>query len=379
MFTRSLRSPAVNLLRSSSRPFSSSLPTSSSLLRPSSPLFEASKVSSQPANADFKEMGQSAKEEAQNVGRALAEAVAGANDTTSQTAPKKDLGAGGLGEEISALKDTVLTAVPKPAITWGAAGLLPYAGTAAASIHFARQASLADQGLPNAQFDMETALTLLEHTNLLQVQYGSIILSFLGAIHWGFEWAKYGGEKGNVRYLLGVAPVLAGWSTLLLAPGQLALVGQWAALFGLWYADQRTTAKGWAPRWYSTYRFWLTSLVGGSILVSLAAQGYYSVSPTLSKTESQLKKLKENKRPGEGGVPDAEGKVQLGAMTAQKPEDGGAYVQFINKDKEREKKEEEEKEKREEEERKKKEEAAEKKKQSKKDDTIAAIKKAEDN
>jgi len=45
-------------------------------------------------------MGQSAKEEAQNVGRALAEAVAGANDTTSQTAPKKDLGAGGLGEEI---------------------------------------------------------------------------------------------------------------------------------------------------------------------------------------------------------------------------------------------------------------------------------------
>jgi len=45
-------------------------------------------------------MGQSAKEEAQNVGRAIAEAVAGANDTTSQTAPKKDLGAGGLGEEI---------------------------------------------------------------------------------------------------------------------------------------------------------------------------------------------------------------------------------------------------------------------------------------
>jgi len=102
MFTRSLRSSA-GLLRSTpalSRPFSSSLPTTSSFLRPSSPHFEASKVSSQPANADLKEMGQSAKEEAQNVGRALAEAVAGANDTTSQTAPKKDLGAGGLGEEI---------------------------------------------------------------------------------------------------------------------------------------------------------------------------------------------------------------------------------------------------------------------------------------
>ncbi|GAA6063936.1 hypothetical protein JCM10212_004795, partial [Sporobolomyces blumeae] len=215
----------------------------------------------------------------------------------------------------------------------------------------------------NASFDTETALALLEHTNLLQVQYGSIILSFLGAVHWGFEWAKYGGVKGNRRYLLGVAPVIAGWSTLLLAPSQLALVGQWAAFFGMWYADQQTTARGWAPRWYSIYRFWLTSLVGGSILVSLAAQGYYSVNPTLAKTESQLKKIKEKKRPGEGGIPDAEGKVELGDMTAKKPDDEKAYVQFINREKEREKKEEAEREKREEEEKKKKEQAEAAKKQ----------------
>ncbi|GAA6021679.1 hypothetical protein JCM11491_001356 [Sporobolomyces phaffii] len=374
MLARSFRIPTTTLVR---RSFSTST-TTRAFVRPSRVLFEASKVASQPANADFTEMGKSAKEEVAGVGRALADAVAGANDVTSQTAPKQALGAGGLGEELSTLKETIVAQVPKPAITWGAAGLLPYAGTAAASIHFARQAYLANEGLPNAQFDTETALALLEHTNLLQVQYGSIILSFLGAVHWGFEWAKYGGAKGNPRYLLGVAPVLAGWSTLLLAPGQLALVGQWAAFFGMWYADQQTTSKGWAPRWYSTYRFWLTSLVGGSILVSLAAQGYYSVSPTLAKTESQLKKLKESKRPGEGGVPDAEGKVELGAMTAKKPEDGTAYVQFINKDKEREKQDAAEREQREQEQAKKKEQAAEDKKQSKKDAQIDAIKKAED-
>ena len=45
----------------------------------------------------------------------------------------------------------------------------------------------------------------------------------------------------------------------------------------------------------------------------------------------------------------AEGKVELGDMTAKKPEDGTAYVQFINREKEREKKEQEEKEKKEEE------------------------------
>ncbi|GAA5900675.1 DUF3429 domain-containing protein [Sporobolomyces salmoneus] len=375
MFTRSLRL-STPLARSSVRTFSSSLPTS---LRPSSRSSEANPVSRNPANKDFKELGKSAAEEARGVGRAIAEAVAGANDVTSQTAPKEALGAGGMAEEITTLKNTIIAEVPKPAITWGAAGLLPYAGTAAASVHFARQAYIANEGLPNAQFDTETALALLEHTNLLQVQYGSIILSFLGAVHWGFEWAKYGGVKGNPRYLLGVAPVLAGWSTLLLAPSQMALVGQWAAFFGMWYADQQTTSKGWAPRWYSTYRFWLTSVVGGSILLTLAAQGYYSVNVTLAKTETQLKKLKENKRPGEGGVPDAEGKVELGEMTAKKPEDGGAYVQFVNKEKEREKKEEEEKERKEEEEKKKKEEQAEKAKKEKKDSKIEAIKKVEDN
>lgn len=57
-------------------------------------------MSRKPANQDFKEMGKSAKEEVQGVGRAIAEAVAGANDVTSQTAPKSNLDAGGLGEEI---------------------------------------------------------------------------------------------------------------------------------------------------------------------------------------------------------------------------------------------------------------------------------------
>ncbi|GAA5846545.1 hypothetical protein JCM3766R1_002527, partial [Sporobolomyces carnicolor] len=126
---------------------SQSLPTCSSLLRPSARRDEASSVSRKPANQDFKEMGKSAKEEVQGVGRAIAEAVAGANDVTSQTAPKSNLDAGGLGEEISTLKNTLVAQVPKPAITWGAAGLLPYAGTAAASIHFARQAYIANEGL----------------------------------------------------------------------------------------------------------------------------------------------------------------------------------------------------------------------------------------
>lgn len=52
-----------------------------------------------------------------------------------------------MGGKQSTLKNTIVAQVPKPAITWGAAGLLPYAGTAAASIHFARQAYIANEGL----------------------------------------------------------------------------------------------------------------------------------------------------------------------------------------------------------------------------------------
>ncbi|GAA5860629.1 hypothetical protein JCM8547_005481 [Rhodosporidiobolus lusitaniae] len=331
--------------------------SSSSLFRPSAPRLEASPVAQKPANKNVKEMGKSAVQEARGVVNTVAEAVAGnANDVTSQRAPKENFGAGDMSADIASMA-SLSRQVPPETIKWGAAGLLPYAGTSLATIHFARQAYQAQTLGKTDVLDPDAALALLQHVTLLQVQYGAIILSFLGAVHWGFEWSKFGGVKGNPRYLLGVAPVLAGWSTLLI-PGQLALVGQWAAFFGMWYADQRATTNGWTPKWYSTYRFWLTSLVGGSILVSLAAQGYYSVDPI--KTESQLEALKKARPPT--NVPEGN-ELKLGEMKAEKQADEGseAYVKFVNVEKERKAKEEEEKKQKEEEEQKRKEEEENKK------------------
>ena len=34
--------------------------------------------------------------------------------------------------------------------------------------------------------DFETAMALLHHTENIQVGYGAVILSFIGALHWGF-------------------------------------------------------------------------------------------------------------------------------------------------------------------------------------------------
>lgn len=85
-----------------------------------------------------------------------------------------------------------------------------------------------------------------------------------------------GQPKGTERYWLGAFPVALAWPTLLL-PNHLALASQWAAFTMVWYADMLATSWGWTPRWYSTYRFGLTAIVGSSLLVTLGASSYWSL------------------------------------------------------------------------------------------------------
>ena len=78
------------------------------------------------------------------------------------------------------------------------------------------------------------------------IAYGAVILSFLGAVHWGLALRAPAGEASATpaRLVLGVVPSLIGWvammlfeapSLLLLALGILATaaVEQWAATRGL--------------------------------------------------------------------------------------------------------------------------------------------------
>ena len=43
--------------------------------------------------------------------------------------------------------------------------------------------------------DPGVAITLLDQALNIQMTYGAVMLSFLGALHWGFEFAGYGGNK----------------------------------------------------------------------------------------------------------------------------------------------------------------------------------------
>jgi hypothetical protein len=98
------------------------------------------------------------------------------------------------------------------------------------------------------------------------------IISFLGAIHWGLEWAGYGGTHGYPRYSIGIISTALAWPTLLL-PAEYALISQFLVFNFLYYTDARATKRGWAPAWYGVYRFVLTFVVGASIVVSLIGRG----------------------------------------------------------------------------------------------------------
>lgn len=71
------------------------------------------------------------------------------------------------------------------------------------------------------------------------------MISFLGALHWGMEFAGLGGHKGYARLALGAAPVLYAWPTLALDPTT-ALIAQWVGFTSLWWADLKATGAGWS-------------------------------------------------------------------------------------------------------------------------------------
>lgn len=67
--------------------------------------------------------------------------------------------------------------------------------------------------------DFSSAMAALHTVEAVQITYGAIILSFLGALHWGMEFAKYGGQVGYERLIIGVVPVFIGWPTTFLSHG----------------------------------------------------------------------------------------------------------------------------------------------------------------
>ncbi|KAJ7572920.1 hypothetical protein C8J56DRAFT_1017791 [Mycena floridula] len=247
---------------------------------------EATSVSSRPASQSIPQYAQNVKEEVGNVAGDLAKAVAGS----------KGQGEGGFKE----ITEGIASQVPQPAMVLGLAGTIPYVGTGLTTVYLARNAGLAASGTVSS-LDPGVALTIFDQALNLQVTYGAVMLSFLGAIHWGFEFAGYGGQKGAQRLMLGAAPLFLAWPTLALQPVT-ALVVQWFAFTGLWAADAKATSWGWTPKWYSQYRFYLSILTGACILGSLAGVSYYGPVAGHGFVSHDLQEIKEERKKNNGPV-----------------------------------------------------------------------------
>jgi hypothetical protein len=105
----------------------------------------------------------------------------------------------------------------------------------------------------------------------LQLQYAALIVSFLGAIHWGAVLATLRRQEvpalAPLRLIWGVSPSLLAWVCLQLAPAW-SLIGLAGCLILAWVADL-VAAPGYPlPIWYRRLRTVLTCIATASLLAS---------------------------------------------------------------------------------------------------------------
>ncbi|KAL2069824.1 hypothetical protein VTL71DRAFT_14503 [Oculimacula yallundae] len=191
-------------------------------------------------------------------------------------APKEESGAdmtAGLKADLETIKETFsMSEVPKESLYIGAAGVLPYAATSLSTVYLAFDINHAHNTGSGYLFSPELAHQLLDIVTPIQIGYGAVIISFLGAIHWGMEYSGFGGYHSYRRYMIGVVAPAVAWPTIFM-PVEYALITQFLAFNFLYFADARATTRGWFPAWYSIYRFVLTFFVGASIVISLIGRG----------------------------------------------------------------------------------------------------------
>lgn len=145
--------------------------------------------------------------------------------------------------------------IPRPALLLGLAGLLPFLWSAAT--HLAPALALwAGQWLPPVFLGAYVGLT-----------YGTVILSFMSGVLWGFA-TRAEGTAAAIGYGLSVIPAL--WVFFMVTDGSSNSVIYLAAGFvGLLLLDAMYSAWGLAPRWWLRLRVMLTVVVLACLAIPL--------------------------------------------------------------------------------------------------------------
>jgi len=89
--------------------------------------------------------------------------------------------------------------------------------------------------------------------------YGAVILSFMGAVHWGVAMARQDQHRDNY-FIASIIPALIAWAALLLTQA-MALVILLVGFIGLYVYDRSVEKAQALPGWYIPMRTRLTAVV----------------------------------------------------------------------------------------------------------------------
>jgi len=103
------------------------------------------------------------------------------------------------------------------------------------------------------------------------VAYGAVILSFLGAVHWGLL-LRQPDAAAPARLAIGVLPSLAGWVALLL-PDRYALALLVVSFGGFWLYEHRAVGPTFLPQGYLDLRRQLSLAVCALLTFGLLSVG----------------------------------------------------------------------------------------------------------
>ena len=140
-----------------------------------------------------------------------------------------------------------MTAIPRSALILGLAGLIPFLW-GAANVLFPATVGWGGQWMSPLFMGTYVSLT-----------YGTVILSFMSGVLWGFA-TKAEGRLAALGYALSVIPALWAFFMVNGDPGN-AAVNLFAGFAGLLMLDAFFARQGLTPRWWMRLRVLLTAVV----------------------------------------------------------------------------------------------------------------------
>ncbi|MCC5825823.1 DUF3429 family protein [Alkalimonas sp.] len=103
------------------------------------------------------------------------------------------------------------------------------------------------------------------------IGYGAVILSFLGAVHWGMAMQLPDQVQARRSYVFSVVPALLGWLALI-SPYQPALIVL-AAGFGWVWLREYQNPPATMPAWYRQLRGVLTASILPALILGAIFSG----------------------------------------------------------------------------------------------------------